>query len=1079
MDPNFVNGLHALLQTASSSSDTIQIKAATAALSQQYYRSAQCVPALFQILLSSQDAGVRQLAGVELRKRVAAGNGKLWIENSLEIRTEIKRKLLESVLQEQISIVRHTAARVIAAIANHELTEKTWPELLPWLYGASTAPAAATREVGVFVLYSLTDSVADPFSDHLAEVYELFRRTVQDPESMEVRVSTVRALGMLAQFIDADEKGQVRTFQAIFPLIVAVLRDCVASGNTDGAKHGFDVVETLLILDTPLIGKSLPDLVEFFLSAAENKDVDEEIRVMALNALIWTIKYRKNKLQALGMAKAILERIMPIGCEDEPDEDDEDNPCRLCFRCIDTLATTFPPTQVFPTLHALVTTYNSSPDPAHRKCAMVAFGVAIEGCSEFIRPHIVSLWPFLDSGLKDPEWKVRKAACIALGCVCEFLGDEAAERHEVFLPPILTLMADKQTQATACQALDSYLECLGDHILPYLDELMVRLISLLATEDRQLQATIIGAIGSAAHAAKARFIPFFQDFMKHIEPCFFLTEEADLDLRSIAVDTAGTLAEAVGADVFRPCFEPMMVQALEGLKLESSRIHECNFLFFIVMSRVFPELMEPYLPTIVPELIKSCQEKEFDVTESALSAISAGNGTAEAPLVIKSDEDGDVDLDLDTADNVDVDEILNVSSAQAVEKEIAADAMGQMFTNVKVPFLPYVEPCLEVLVSLLDHFYEGIRKAAAQSLIEFVRTFYFLANYEWTPGQQSPPLHDNVIKIRDVVMEALIESAESDDDKSSIATICSSIAELLTSYGPTVMGEYGEQVASLAISVLDKSHLCQQDTDQEETTPEEQIEDQAEYDSVLTSSAMDLVAGLAHAYAGGFKTAFPKFLPLIAQYAGKARSLTDRSASIGTFGEIIGAMGPAVTEFSETLYLILYPALSDEEAEVRSNAAYAIGVLVENSEVNMAGEYPKILHGLHSFFNTDANASGSAMNARDNACGAVSRMLLKNLNAVPPEQVLPTLFAALPLRNDTQENKPVFKCILHIFQTSPALLDPYWDLLLTLFHHVLLPAAGESEIDDETRTNVVALVRHLNQLMPDKVAAAGLAQALA
>jgi len=495
------------------------------------------------------------------------------------------------------------------------------------------------------------------------------------------------------------------------------------------------------------------------------------------------------------------------------------------------------------------------------------------------------------------------------------------------------------------------------------------------------------------------------------------------------------------------------------------------------MARVFPELMEPYLATIVPELIKSCKEKEFDLNDAeALSAITSGNGTAEAPLVIKSDED--VDLDGEDLNNVDVDEILNVSSAQAVEKEIAADAMGQIFTHVKVPFLPYVEGCLQVLVSLLDHFYEGIRKAAAQSLVEYVRTFYFLANYEWTPGQPSPPLHDNVLKIRDVVMESLCDSADTDDDKSSIASLCSSVAELLTSYGPTVLGEYGEQIASLAISVLDRSHLCQQDTDQDETTPEELIEDQAEYDSVLTSSAMDLVAGLAHAYASDFKTAFPKYLPLITQYAAKARSLTDRSAAIGTFGEIIGAMGPAITEFTEPLFTLLYPALSDEEAEVRSNAAYALGVLVENSEVDMTSQYLNILRGLQPFFQTPEAATGPPMNARDNACGAVSRMLLKNMAAVPLDQVLPILLAALPLRSDTQENKPVFKCILHIYQTSPAHLEPYWDVLLKLCHHVLVPT-GESEIDEETRVSVIALVRHLNQVMPEKVAAAGLTQVIA
>jgi hypothetical protein len=69
-----------------------------------------------------------------------------------------------------------------------------------------------------------------------------------------------------------------------------------------------------------------------------------------------------------------------------------------------------------------------------RKSALMAFGVSVEGCSEFIRPHVDSLWPVIDSGLQDPELIVRKAACIALGCLCEWLPEDCATRHEVIVP---------------------------------------------------------------------------------------------------------------------------------------------------------------------------------------------------------------------------------------------------------------------------------------------------------------------------------------------------------------------------------------------------------------------------------------------------------------------------------------------------------------------------------------------------------------------------------------------------------------------------------------------------------------------
>lgn len=78
---------------------------------------------------------------------------------------------------------------------------------------------------------------------------------------------------------------------------------------------------------------------------------------------------------------------------------------------------------------------------------------------------------------------------------------------------------------------------------------------------------------------------------------------------------------------------------------------------------------------------------------------------------------------------------MDVNSAIAVEKEIAADTIGTLFTNTQTHFLPFVEMCTLELISLLPHYYEGIRKSATDSLLEIVRTFYDLSSpEEWTPG---------------------------------------------------------------------------------------------------------------------------------------------------------------------------------------------------------------------------------------------------------------------------------------------------------------------------------------------------------
>lgn len=72
-----------------------------------------------------------------------------------------------------------------------------------------------------------------------------------------------------------------------------------------------------------------------------------------------------------------------------------------------------------------------------------------------------------------------------------------------------------------------------------------------------------------------------------------------------------------------------------------------------------------------------------------------------------------------------------------------------------------------------------------------------------------------------------------------------------------------DDVCNIAIQILEQKALCQQDPDQDED--DEPLEDQAEYDSVLISSAGDLVAAFATTLCADFVQAFQTFLLLISK----------------------------------------------------------------------------------------------------------------------------------------------------------------------------------------------------------------------
>jgi hypothetical protein len=598
----------------------------------------------------------------------------------------------------------------------------------------------------------------------------LFASTLHDPESNEVRITTLRGLAKIAEYISTDDKEHVKAFQNLIVPMLQVTQQAVNQGDDEGVKHAYDVFETLLILDTPLVAKHVTELVQFFLGVASNKEVEDSMRCGALNVLSWVVRYKKSKVQALGLAKPIVEGLLPIGCEEDPEDIDEDSPSRLAFRCLDTLSQSLPPQQVFPVLTSQLQIYMSSSDPNMRKSALMSFGVVVEGCSDYIRPHVDQLWPVIEGGLQDPEVIVRRAACIALGCLCEWLSEECATKHESIVPILFNLIVDDATQRQACTCLDSYLEILGDDIVNYLTLLMERLLVLLEGGQIPVKITVTGAIGSAAHAAKEKFKPYFDQTIKRLVPFLALQgSDEQFDLRGVATDTIGTIADAVGAEVFHPYFHELMKPAFEALTMDNTRLRESSFIFFGVMAQVFEGEFATYLPQVVPALVASCQQSENsdefiedgETPQTAAEAFATGAGPSSRGADDEEDIEDETDLDLYEK------MFANVNSAVAIEKEVAADAIGELFEATKQAFMPYVEETIQVLIELLDHYYEGIRKSAIGSLFTFIKTIYELSNpQDWIPGGVvQVPLHADVKKVVDHILPSLFETWQTEDDR--------------------------------------------------------------------------------------------------------------------------------------------------------------------------------------------------------------------------------------------------------------------------------------------------------------------------
>lgn len=191
------------------------------------------------------------------------------------------------------------------------------------------------------------------------------------------------------------------------------------------------------------------------------------------------------------------------------------------------------------------------------------------------------------------------------------------------------------------------------------------------------------------------------------------------------------------------------------------------------------------------------------------------------------------------------------------------------------------------------------------------------------------------------------------------------------------------------MDLLERKAACQQEEVEEEQQnaahPSADAE-LSEWDAHLIRGAEDLVSSLAIAIGPEFAPAFNAFLPALAQYVDPRRQPTERSTAIGALAESINGLKSGSTQFTEPILSLLFASLKDADLDVRSNSAFAVGSLVFQSDIDLSAHYGTILSSLFPLFDRETDSADSNQ-ACDNACGAVARLILKNVEAVPLEQV--------------------------------------------------------------------------------------------
>jgi hypothetical protein len=195
------------------------------------------------------------------------------------------------------------------------------------------------------------------------------------------------------------------------------------------------------------------------------------------------------------------------------------------------------------------------------------------------------------------------------------------------------------------------------------------------------------------------------------------------------------------------------------------------------MAKVYEEGFSKYLEGAVKGL-KECLEQDengldVELGEEAQDLIGTEVTIEGRKIKVASATDDD-DSDLNEAamaeDDDDEWDDLGGVSAVAMEKEIAAEVLGDIITHTRNQFMPYLEDIVTKLLELVNHDYEGVRKASLGTLWRTFACIFGMAEgggmQKWQPGlplSTEPP--EELKKLGNLVMMATMSVWQDEMDR--------------------------------------------------------------------------------------------------------------------------------------------------------------------------------------------------------------------------------------------------------------------------------------------------------------------------
>ena len=368
-----------------------------------------------------------------------------------------------------------------------------------------------------------------------------------------------------------------------------------------------------------------------------------------------------------------------------------------------------------------------------------------------------------------------------------------------------------------------------------------------------------------------------------------------------------------------------------------------------------------------------------------------------------------------------------INTTKIQEKAQAARAVYEHAVALGASFGPYIKPCFDAFLPLVDFKYSSeIRATAAQTL---AAVFDSACNHDDSTGMEIPKAY--LPLLTQAISKQIQEEDTGDMDTvyalaDSLCGVCRSMYLYVADHGKALLGNHSQGdvkfvvqccMKSVVLCLERRSHI----TGVLANGPLSGEDERNELDALLQREE-DLLTPLVDSVGYSLKCFGPMFVPIfeedvapvLGSYLGAGNDIRARLSAVCLFDDCVEHCGSAAAaRFGPPLVQGILNGMNDamQDSELKRGAIYGIAQIARHAPATVLAEHAQYLsQQLCLITNCPKGESENAV-IYENAVSALASLVLfdnapfRNAGFVKRETLVQSFLNSLPLREDEDEAK--------------------------------------------------------------------------